>query len=208
MTPDMELTVRAPAEASAAAVEAALDDRRAWVLDTLYGLAEQPDPRLGHDFTNGEKLLYRGKKHRLRVSESSVDEPAFTFDGTRFGLRIPRDEETPATERRRAVVDWYVAHAEDVLPSCVATVADGDPVPPVAVTESGRRWIRVDETLTLHWRLVLAPREIVAYVVAHGLARRDHDPSTEAFWEAVDRRVPDSRVRRSWLRHNGAQLRL
>ena len=58
MTAAAELVVRAPPAATAADVEAALDDRRAWLLDSLYGLVERHDRLPTRSFESGDGLLY------------------------------------------------------------------------------------------------------------------------------------------------------
>lgn len=209
MTGDVELVVRAPPGATAADVEVALDDRRTWLLDSLYGLGDRRDPRLERSFTGGERLLYGGQRHPLRVAESPVDEPRLQFDGSRFALRVPRDGDASVRARRRAVVDWYTDHAAEMLPTCAAQIAEDRPLPTVAVDALDRRWVRTAaDGVTLHWRLVLTPRPVAAYAIAHALVRRDDDPDTAAFWTAVDALVPNARAREQWLRRNGARLRI
>lgn len=207
LTGDAELAVRAPPAATTADVESALSAREAWLLDSLYGLAERPDPRNGRSFAGGERLLYGGRRHPLRIAESPVDEPRLQFDGARFALRVPRDGDASVRARRRAVVDWYVDHAQSALPEVASRVADDPGV--VDVEALDRRWVRRDaDRLALHWRLVLAPRPVAAYAVAHAFLRRDHDPTTDAFWTAMDDLVPSARRRGVWLRLNGARLRI
>jgi len=209
MTAAAELVVRAPPAATPADVETALDDRRAWLLDSLYGLAERRDRLPARSFESGDGLLYGGRRRPLRVAESPVDEPQLRFDGSRFALRIPR-EGTDASARSRAVVDWYVAHAGDVLSTCAAQLADDRPAPDVRAADLDRRWAQVtaDGRIDLHWRLVLAPRPITAYVVAHTLVGRERDPADPAFWTAVEALVPNARASGRWLRRNGGRLRI
>ena len=175
--------------------------------NSLYGLAEGPDPRHRRAFERGEKLLYGGQRYPLRVAESPVETPRVTFDGAHFILRVPRDDASP-TARRDAVLDWYRDHARDVIPACAAAVAPADP-PPVDVGAPDRRWVcDAGDRLLAHWRLVFLPRPVAAYAVAHALVGRQYDPSAPAFWTALDARVPNARSRGDWLRQNGARLRL
>lgn len=208
MTDEAELVVRAPPDATADAIEAALDDRRDWLLDALYGLAERHDRLPARSFESGDTLLYGGHRRPLRVAESPVEVPELRFDGGRFALRVPRDGDASAAARSRAVRDWYVAHAADVLPACAARMERDDPAD-VHVDSLTRRWVRVDDgRVTLHWRLLLAPRPVAAYAVAHALVRREYEPPESAFWAAVEALVPNPRSRSRWLRLNGARLRI
>jgi predicted metal-dependent hydrolase len=61
-------------------------------------------------------------------------------------------------------------------------------------------------TLSFNWRLVLAPPEVVDYVVVHELCHLlvpNHSPS---FWSLVERHRPGWREQRAWLREYGPEL--
>lgn len=61
-------------------------------------------------------------------------------------------------------------------------------------------------TLSFNWRLVLAPLEVVDYVVVHELCHlRVPDHSTR-FWALVERHRPQWRDQRDWLRRHGPEL--
>lgn len=60
--------------------------------------------------------------------------------------------------------------------------------------------------LMFSWRLAMAPREVLDYVVAHEvahLAEMNHSPR---FWAVVARLRPDYASARAWLRQHGAGL--
>ena len=60
--------------------------------------------------------------------------------------------------------------------------------------------------LSFSWRLILAPAEILTYVVAHEvahLAQMNHSP---AFWDVVGQLHPGYRPHRRWLKANGSDL--
>ena len=60
--------------------------------------------------------------------------------------------------------------------------------------------------LSFSWRLILAPAEILTYVVAHEvahLAQMNHSP---AFWDVVGQLHPGYRQHRRWLKANGSDL--
>ena len=61
-------------------------------------------------------------------------------------------------------------------------------------------------TLSFNWRLVLAPHEVLDYVVVHEvchLLEHHHGP---AFWRLVGRRRPGYREQKEWLDEHGWEL--
>ena len=60
--------------------------------------------------------------------------------------------------------------------------------------------------LNFNCLLMLAPEEIRDYVVVHELCHRRHMDHSAAFWAEVERILPDYKLRRNWLKDNGAAL--
>jgi predicted metal-dependent hydrolase len=61
-------------------------------------------------------------------------------------------------------------------------------------------------TLSFNWRLVLAPIDVVDYVVVHELCHLRVPNHSRRFWALLERHRPDWRARRDWLREYGSEL--
>ncbi len=61
-------------------------------------------------------------------------------------------------------------------------------------------------SLSFSWRLIMAPPPILDYVAAHEVAHLVEMNHTPAFWNVVERLMPDFRTHRRWLKENGAEL--
>ncbi|HEY8407997.1 MAG TPA: M48 family metallopeptidase [Gaiellaceae bacterium] len=86
--------------------------------------------------------------------------------------------------------------------------------------ELGVRWSRIDirdqrsrwgscstrGTLSFNWRLVLAPFEVLDYVVVHELCHLREPNHSRKFWRLVESRRPDWRLHRDWLHEHGPEL--
>ncbi|MDO4284757.1 MAG: SprT family zinc-dependent metalloprotease [Eubacteriales bacterium] len=62
--------------------------------------------------------------------------------------------------------------------------------------------------LSFNWKLMLAPPEILDYVVVHELCHLTQMNHSRAFWALVESILPDYKQRRKWLRDNGTSLEL
>jgi predicted metal-dependent hydrolase len=61
-------------------------------------------------------------------------------------------------------------------------------------------------TLSFNWRLILAPLEVVDYVVVHELCHLLVPDHSQSFWALVERHRPGWREQRAWLRECGPEL--
>jgi predicted metal-dependent hydrolase len=61
-------------------------------------------------------------------------------------------------------------------------------------------------TLSFNWRLVLAPYEVLDYVVVHELCHLRVPNHSRRFWALVERHRPCWPQQRDWLREHGPEL--
>jgi predicted metal-dependent hydrolase len=61
-------------------------------------------------------------------------------------------------------------------------------------------------TLSFNWRLVLAPFEVLDYVVVHELCHLRVPNHSHHFWALIERHRPGWREQRDWLRKHGPEL--
>jgi predicted metal-dependent hydrolase len=62
------------------------------------------------------------------------------------------------------------------------------------------------KTLSFNWRLIMAPPEVIDYVVVHELAHLIEKNHTRRFWRIVSEYDPDYRDHSDWLDENSARL--
>ena len=63
-------------------------------------------------------------------------------------------------------------------------------------------------TMSFNWRLLLAPAEILDYVVEHEVAHLTVHDHSHRFWDLLAQRMPGYREHERWLRRHGHALRL
>jgi predicted metal-dependent hydrolase len=195
--PERGVQVTLPRRAALRDAAAAVAELRPWIERRLADVAAaqaQVEAR-------GDAIPYLGTTLRL------VPEPGRTRAHRRGDeLLVPAEDGGAALERwlRRA------ARAEIEPRAHAAAEALGKQVTRVSIRDQRTRWGSCSATgaLSFSWRLVLAPEEVLDYVVWHEachLRAMDHSPR---FWALVAEHCPGYEGPRRWLRENAATLRL
>ena len=78
----------------------------------------------------------------------------------------------------------------------------------ITVRDQKTRWGSCSQTgnLNFNFRLILAPPEVMDYVVVHELCHRRQMNHSAQFWQEVAQVLPDYRKRKAWLTENGWRL--
>ena len=206
---DGQIFVRLPERLPDHDVEQIIEQKRVWIYKSLAEWRDLNSARVLREFRSGEGFLYLGSSYRLSLVPDQ-EEPIVLKDG-RFRLRRKLAEKGVATARQ-AFRGFYTEKGSDRLGRRAAYFADmvGVQVKRVEVKELGFRWgsCSSDGSVRFHWKTMMAPPKIIDYIVVHELChlhRREHDA---AFWNEVDKVMPDFAERKAWLREHGAGLDL
>lgn len=116
-------------------------------------------------------------------------------------------EHLPLSDKDRA---RYVSIARDIFTRKTAYYARimGVSYGRITIREQKTRWGSCSSkgNLNFNWRLILAPEEVLDYVVVHELAHRREMNHSKAFYAVVESVLPDYRQARRWLRDHGDSL--
>jgi len=111
---------------------------------------------------------------------------------------------------KAAFREYYVARGYERISKRVEYFAPKVDAKPrgVDVKELGHRWASCSPLgkLSFHWKCMMAPQTIIDYIIVHELCHFHHLDHTDAFWNEVDKVMPNYRERKEWLKVNGAGL--
>jgi predicted metal-dependent hydrolase len=197
-------------------VEPFVEEKRAWIERTLRRLRESEAERPAARLEDGGLVPYLGESLRLSVRvEPGRQREHVVRRGEELRVALPADPERllPADGALRETLErWYRKRARiEVAPRLDAACARaGISYTRLQIRGQRTRWASCSSTgaMSFNWRLLLAPAEILDYVVEHEvthLERLDHSPR---FWRLLASRCPDWREHEAWLRRHGHALKL
>lgn len=196
VTREAKLVVRAPIRVSMDDIQNILLKKRNWILEKQDFFQRRKNQYLPKKFINGESFYYLGKPYRFNL----VDENAIRLtDYLEFPKRMIPDA-------RDHLVQWYKAAAYGKIKERVDQYSkmSGLPYAGFKISNAKSRLGSCSSkgSLNFSWRLVMAPLEVVDYVVVHELAHLDEKNHSRSFWDKVRVIIPDYKKRAAWLKEN------
>lgn len=203
-----QVVVRPPAGLSPEQVDALVDSRRMWIYRNLAEWKDLNATAVAREWVNGETFLYLGKAYRLSLV--SGQECVLKLKEGRFSLSRDLIEKGGTQAAREAFETFYTDKGQERFSKRVAHYAPkvGVEVGQIRVKDMGYRWASCGSTGTLsfHWKCMMAPPPTIDYIAVHELCHFHHRNHSDAFWNEVDKILPDWRERKEWLRACGASL--
>ena len=197
------ITVVVPENADVDA-ETVLQDNAAWVLKQRDKYAKYRAQLPNRRFEEGETFPILGTERKVVVGEalfSHVTGDTIHLDQDRVDATSLRDE----LERlyREEARRHFTARADHFAKEM------GVGYEQIQIRNQKTRWGSYSPrtgTLSLNFRLLMAPPEVVDYVLVHELAHADHPNHGPRFWRLVEQYVPDYKAKNEWLKENGTRL--
>jgi len=203
ITKEATLIVRAPLRAPERFIDQFIREKQDWIERKLAETRSRPvAPH--RTFANGELFLFLGKTYPLEVLPGS---DAGISLGEKFYVG-----ESRLPECRDLFIAWYAQRALEIFPARVAgfaAILDYRPKK-IRVSDTRRRWASCSTsgTLSFCWRLILAPPEVIDYVIVHELVHMRQPDHSPRFWEKIGQAMPGYKVHREWLRTHERMLEL
>jgi predicted metal-dependent hydrolase len=205
---DGRVLVRAPIAVGNNRIKDIVETKRYWIYKNLAEWRDLNATRVLREYRNGEGFLYLGRTYRLRLV-AGQEESLVLKDG-RFCLRRDLVDRGEIPAAQAAFRDYYQARGLERITKRVHYFAPKVGVTPgkIDVREMGHRWASCSPkgNLAFHWKCLMAPPTIIDYIVVHELCHFHHLDHTEAFWNEVDKVMPNYRERKEWLKVNGAAM--
>ncbi len=207
------MIVSAPRRLPAGTIRQLAEERLEWAAKRLRAI-ETAYARHGlpKRFSGGETFSYLGQDILLTIivaTGSTRSRVELTGERLLITIRaVP--EEAQADLVRAALLKWYKSAASQCLDAAVerwAPVVGAQPKA-VKVRNQRRRWgsCSHDGSLNFNWRLVMAPADILDYVVVHELCHLREPNHSKRYWDLVARAMPEHAQHRKWLKDNAVLL--
>jgi hypothetical protein len=184
--------------------ETVLKEKASWVLKQRDKYARYRAQMPERRFEEGEAFPVLGTEREIVVGNvlfSHVSGEAIYLDPEKVETTSIKEElERLYREEARRHFTERAEHFAEIL---------GVGYEQIQIRNQKTRWGSYSTktgTLSLNFRLLMAPPDVVDYVIVHELAHAEHPNHGPRFWRLVGQHVPDYEAKNEWLKENGTRL--
>lgn len=206
--------VSAPKKISDKQIAEVVKEKATWILEKLSYLenikAEMPKIK----FDNGEKFFVLGKEYTLKISKAYLTSSvSVTLSDNYIFVSLPQNNSISGNLSdliRKHIVDWYKNYTKEVVSERIKFFSKKMDVIPTKLIIKDLKSIwgscTVKNVININWKIIMAPLDIVDYLVVHELTHIKIKNHSKHFWKMAESILPNYKACSKWLKINGHKL--
>ncbi|MFJ7727377.1 M48 family metallopeptidase [Neobacillus sp. NPDC097160] len=164
------------------------------MMDRLQGPQEKV-------YEHGEGFLYLGNTYPIQIfQDQNIEQDHVVFEGEKLLLYVKLLEDEKI---KQALKRFYYQRCKALVEKSISSHQSNFKTKPrsIRISDSKTTWGTCDSKLqlTFNWRLAMAPREVIDYVVIHEMCHMVHLNHDRSFWRLVGKIMPDYIEKENWL---------
>lgn len=201
ITPNASLIVRAPKRCSLSYINGFVKKKTRWIEKNHALIQKRCANVRNKKFVTGEEFLHLGRSYYLKISDQHKDISIANW------LYFPQ---SMLIKAKASLISWYKNEALKHITFRVNkfSVLTGLTYKSIKITSAQKRWgsCSAKGGLCFSWRLIMAPLEVLDYVVVHELVHLKERNHSANFWDKVREILPNYVEEYKWLKENGSNL--
>ena len=203
---DGSIVVRAPIFTLSFQIRSFVKKMQSWIEKQQKSFAKMPQITT-RSFQNGAKFLVLGEEYPLELSSPIPGKrPSVRFENA---FRIA----TSSVKQGKELLEkWYRQEARRIFTQRLEYYSKRHNLTykVLKLSSAKTRWgsCSRQKNINLNWRLIMAPLDIIDYVIAHELSHTMHMNHSKRFWVQVEEMVPSHKMHKKWLKDFGRSLHI
>jgi len=181
-----------------------------WIQKTLNFNKYVKKPYIAKVVSEGEEFLYLGEKYFLDIKIAKAKN--ILIAGDKLLVEVTEVFINNKNYLKKMITSWYKEQASNLFLKRLRLYEElvGFRAMKLLVRNFKRTWGNCSRQgiISLNWRLIMAPLEIIDYVIIHELLHIKHHNHSKVFWRHIEELMPDYKQKRRWLTINDNEMRL
>lgn len=202
------IEVRVPKDAKEPQIMELVEQKFDWILKKSSEMKERTKGYRKKDYVEGETFLYLGEEYPIQIIETDeIDKNNTVLQEGILKVFVKQYEEDQVQE---ALKRFYYQQGKAILDQRIRYYQKILKVKPKSFRLANNKgnWGTCNSRgeLTFHWKLIMAPIEVVDYVVVHELCHLIHMNHDRSFWRLVGKILPDYEEQQNWLKNSNWKM--
>lgn len=210
---DGSVSVRAPLFFNDKEVDKIVADKISWIEKKQQHIEERKRQRKNiqkRDYMNGSTMPYLGNEYPIQIVLcDGLKTPVVNFCLDYFQVRVGAFDQE---QIKNAFRTWYIKQAKTIYLERIEYYQKivKEPFGQVRIKEQKSCYgsCSSKRNLNFNWKCVLAPKEVLDYIVVHELCHLKELNHSKRFWSEVEKVMPDYQIYKKWLKENQDRLEL
>jgi predicted metal-dependent hydrolase len=209
-----KVEVVAPTKVAEHKIHHFVQSKQQWIIQALTKIEakSQQHTKLAPTFYgHGAEIPYQGASYKLAVRPTKLKRIKIEFC-REFIAHVPNAliDKDHGAELREALIRWMKKESKCQVEQLVNRHAETKQLFPltIKIKTQKSRWgsCGIHNDININWLLIIAPPEVLEYVVVHELCHIKIRNHSAHFWALVAEHLPDYQNRRRWLKKHGGSL--
>ncbi|MBH88482.1 MAG: hypothetical protein CMJ12_04890 [Pelagibacterales bacterium] len=201
---NQEVVLSAPKFMSDDEIFSIIDNKINWIRNKLA--ADKSYYTKERKYTNGDKFLYFGSEYLLKIKESEKDNAYLDKNY----IIIETKDFTNKDNIKNILQNWYIYKSKKYLikTNSYYEILIGVSAKKLLFGKYKSKWgsCNSNKIISYDWRIIMAPLEVIHYLIIHELCHIKHPNHSKNFWNYVEKYMSDYKIQTKWLKINSHKL--
>lgn len=198
------VVVRAPLKTTNYDIKSFINQNTIWIKEHLKLIPNSKK------YVDGEEFLLFGKKYKLKVIYANVRTIKIYTDGKY--LVLVRKQNEKVVNIKKAFETFYKTNAKEYIIPIAHKLSEklNKKINRIFVKRVNSIWgsCSNSQNLNFNYKLALAPKKVVDYIITHEVCHLKHHNHKKEFWNLVSNFIPNYKQHENWLKINGNKLHI
>jgi len=202
------IEVRAPEHTTVAYAQSFIDTKHNWLKKALAEHEKMQQDKVDYSLAN--HIPFMGFK--VHLVRKTAQHPHWKL--AKEGLHFFQSQPENATQSKYLLADFYQKQAQYWLKRKTVETSNElglkDRLSDIGFRKTKTKWGHCtrEGRIQYNWQIMMAPENVIDYLVAHEVCHLQHLNHSSQFWDLVGSIHPDYKNNRHWLKENGHRLTL
>ncbi len=199
---EAEVIIAAPCFTPLSEINSFVEEKQNWINKIIKKQKDETAKQKAKNFEIGERFFYLGISYPLEIVFEPFENAGVIFRNNLFYLNARGDQDL----KKNYFIAWYKKKAHDFIRQRLDYFGRVLKLryESIRITSAQNRWgsCSADDRLAFSFRLIMAPPDVIDYMIVHELMHIKEKNHSLRFWQRVEAVIPEYKIHRRWLREN------